>query len=240
MQAMYLLCSSKKGMSTNQLARTLGVHLKTAWHMTHRIRFAMDDSGSGPLGGEGQTLEVDETFWGKQGSIFVNGKGWQQKRGWGDKMKVISLVERKGRARSIKVNELNAKTVRETVLGNADTGSALMTDEARYYPRLGRQFASHESVNHAAKEYARKAEDGRVISTNTVEGFFGIFKRGMVGTYQHCNERHLHRYLAEFDFRYSNRVALGVSDEERTDRAIRGIVGKRLTYHETVHGEKDA
>jgi len=232
LQAIVMMCASKKGISSNQLHRVLGVTLRTAWHMSHRIRLAMDESGSGPLGGGGETVEVDETFWGQQGSIFINGKGWQQKRGWGDKMKVVTLVERKGRARSIKVDDLNAATVRGVVLDNADTKSALMTDEARYYRNIGKRFASHDSVNHSADEYVR-TEDGRKITTNTVEGFFSIFKRGMVGIYQHCDERHLRRYLAEFDFRYSNRAALGVNDTDRAAQAVIGAVGKRLTYRTT-------
>src|SRR5258707_1479088 len=124
--------------------------------------------------------------------------------------------------------------MRRIVFAHADTKSNLMTDQANAYRAIGRQFASHEGVNHSAEEWARKLADGTKAHTNTVEGFFSIFKRGMRGIYQHCDERHLHRYLAEFDFRYSNRVALGVSDEERTDRLIHGIVGKRLTYRETI------
>lgn len=234
LQAMYLMCSSKKGISTAQLQRTLGVHMKTAWHMTHRIRLAMDDKGSaGPLGGEGQTLEIDETFWGRQGEEFVNGKGWRRKSGWGDKMKVVTLVERKGRARSVKVESVNANSVRRVIMENADLRSALITDEARHYRRIGREFASHETVNHGRDEWGRGD-----VHTNTIEGFFSVFKRGMKGIYQHCNEQHLHRYAAEFDFRYNNRAALGVDDEERAERLIRGIIGKRLTYRETIDARK--
>jgi transposase-like protein len=182
-------------------------------------------------------VEVDETFWGKQPYEYRNDgeegqgamrQGWQRKRGTSDMMKIVTLVERGGRARSIKVNDLKAFTVRQVLLENLKKESNLMTDEARHYRKIGRQFASHESVNHGAHEYVRGD-----VTTNTVEGFFSIFKRGMRGIYQHCNESHLHRYCAEFDFRYNNRVALGVGDLERTDNAIKGFAGKRLTYRTT-------
>jgi transposase-like protein len=237
LQAFVLMCASKKGISTNQLHRSLGVTLRTAWHMSHRIRLAMDGGGSGPLGGEGETLEVDETFLGYRDGgpkwILHPEFGWQRDKGSSQRMTIVTLVERGGRARSIKVDDLHAKTLRAAVLGNADTKSALMTDERKTYKAIGRRFTSHGTVNHSAEEYARKTEDGRTVTTNTVEGFFSIFKRGMTGIYQDCGERHLHRYLAEFDFRYSNRVATGVNDTERTGRAVLGAVGKRLTYRTT-------
>ena len=238
LQAIVMMCSSKKGISSNQLHRTLGVTLRTAWHMSHRIRLAMDPGNSGgPLGGEGKTLEIDETFAGYKAAgptwEFHNERGWRRKGGWGDRIPVLTLVERGGRARSIKMDNVRARELRAAILANADTKSALMTDELIAYRNIGKRFASHESVNHSAEEYARKAEDGRTITTNTVEGFFSIFKRGMVGVYQHCDERHLHRYLAEFDFRYSNRAKLGVDDAARTERAVLGAVGKRLTYRTT-------
>src|SRR5947207_6324902 len=232
LQAFVLMCASKKGISTNQLHRSLGVTLRTAWHMSHRIRLAMDSSGSGSLGGEGMTLEVDETFYGyKEGGpkwILHPEFGWQRSRGTGQMRAVVTLVERGGKARSIRVDDVKAKTLRAVVLGNADTKSKLMTDDRRSYPAIGRRFASHGSVNHSAEEWVRGE-----THTNTVEGFFSIFKRGMVGVYQHCSEAHLHRYLAEFDFRYSNRIATGVDDNGRTERAIIGTVGKRLTYRTT-------
>lgn len=243
MQAMYLLCSSKKGISTNQLCRTLGVHMKTAWHISHRIRLAMGDHSDvfGPIGGEGKTIEVDETYIGKREDPkpnpwqFSNERGWhrQHGKGWHDKIAVVTLVERGGKARSIKAENVTARELSKIVFAHADTRSHLMTDQAHAYRGIGRQFASHESVNHGQEEWVRG--DAHV---NTAEGFFSVFKRGMRGTYQHCMERHLHRYLAEFDFRYNNRAALGVSDEERTDMLIRGIVGKRLTYRETVDARK--
>jgi hypothetical protein len=205
--AFRLMTSSKKGVSAHQIHRTLGITYKSAWFLMHRIREAMTDDGA-PLGGEGKTLEVDETFQG-----YVEGgptwilhpeHGWQKQKAWGDKRKVVTLVERRGRARSVKVETIRAIEVREVVLRNADTKSALMTDEAHMYRGIGRRFASHDSVNHGAEEWVRGD-----AHTNTVEGFFSIFKRGMVGVYQHCGEQHLHRYLTEFDFRYSNRVRLG-------------------------------
>jgi transposase-like protein len=232
LQAIHLMCSSKKGFSANQFARILGVDIKTGWFIGHRIREAMDESGSGPLGGEGKTLEADETFFGhKEGGAidpwyFDNELGWRKKRmAYSGKIPVVTLVERGGKARSVKVENVTAREVRRVVLDNADTASALMTDQARMYRRVGMRSASHESVDHSADEWVRG-----IAHTNTVEGFFSIFKRGMVGVYQHCSERHLHRYLAEFDFRYSNRIKLGVDDVERCARAVRGVVGKRLTY----------
>jgi transposase-like protein len=238
LQAMFLMASSKKGVSANQLHRTLGVTLKTAWFLAHRLREAMKDDGSfGPLGGEGKIIEVDETYLpistypDEAPATFVNGKGWVNRQGPNpDAMKVVTVVERKGRARSMKVDKLTASTVSQIVLANADTASRLMTDESKIYPRLGKQFAKHETVNHSQEEYARGD-----VSTNTVEGYFSVFKRGMRGTYQHCAEWHLQRYLAEFDFRYSNRIALGVDDLARTDEMVKGVVGKRLTY-QTVAG----
>jgi transposase-like protein len=241
LQAMYMLCSSKKGFSTNQLARTLGVHMKTAWHMSHRIRLAMDESGSGPLGGPGKIVESDEAY-----TVYKDGgptwvlhpTGWQKMRGPGDRVPVITLVERGGRARSRKVENVTAETLRNVVFGSADTKSRLMTDELRAYRRIGQRFAGHDAVNHGEEEWSRKLVDGTKAHVNTAEGFFSILKRGIYGCYFHVSEAHLHRYLAEYDFRYSNRAALGVDDEERTDRLIRGIVGKRLTYRETVDAKK--
>lgn len=224
LQAIYLIASSKKGFSSNQLHRTLGVTLKTAWFMSHRIREAMKDDGATLIGGEGVVLEVDETFFGQQPTIFVSGKGWQGKRGTGGMRKIVSLVERGGRARSIKVENLRKDEI-VRALESADRASVLNTDEAQHYRRIGLEFAGHKRVEHGRGEYGRKD-----AYTNTVEGFFSIFKRGMKGVYQHCGEQHLHRYLAEFDFRYSERQALGVNDAARADKLLAGIVGKRLTY----------
>lgn len=234
LQAIFLMCSSKKGVSAHQLHRTLEVTYKTAWFLAHRIRESMKDGGSTPMGGAGVVLEVDETFLGKQATVFVSGKGWQQRRGTGDMRKIVSLVERGGRARSIHVDSLQkAEMVR--AMQTADRASVLNTDQAQHYRRIGKEFADHQSVDHGKDEYVRY-DAGALTTTNTVEGFFSIFKRGMKGVYQHCSEQHLHRYLAEFDFRYSNRVALGVDDQERANRALKGVVGKRLTYRRPDSG----
>jgi transposase-like protein len=168
-----------------------------------------------------KVVEVDETFQGPADYVFVNDKGWQQKRGTASKRKIVSLVERGGRARSVKVKDLTTKTLKKVVSGNIVLDSTLNTDEAHHY----KEFSKHETVKHSIGEYKRGA-----TSTNTVEGFFSIFKRGMVGVYQHCGEQHLQRYLHEFDFRYSNRSKLGIEDGERTTLAIKGATGKRLTY----------
>ena len=226
--AFHLMAASKKGVSAHQLMRMLGLgSYRTAWFLAHRVREAMFDKDPEPLGGKDKTIEVDETFIGKPDMIFVNGKGWVHKSGTSTKRKVLTLVERGGRAVSIKVEDLTAHTIR-TVLGKyAVLDSTLNTDEAQHYKKPGKNFAKHEAVNHSSGEYARGD-----TTTNTVEGFFGIFKRGMTGVYQHCGENHLQAYLNEFDFRYSNRKALGVEDTERTRRAIKGAEGKRLLYRQ--------
>jgi transposase-like protein len=227
LQAMYMMCSSKKGMSTNQLARTLGVHMKTAWHMSHRIRLAMDDTtGSGPLGGNGKFVESDETFLGGR----ARNRAY---RAPAPKQAVVSLVERKGKVRSFHVPNVTAANLRPILEAKIDKASHLRTDESGVYWKVGARFASHRTVNHAQKEYVRGD-----ASTNAAENFFSIFKRGIFGCYFHVSEEHLHRYLAEFDFRHNNRIGLGVDDTERTDRAIRGIIGKRLTYRETINAAK--
>jgi hypothetical protein len=207
----------------------LDVTYKSAWFMAHRIREAMKEpNGSGPLGGNGKVVEVDETFFGPARDVFKNGRGWVKERGTHTKMKVLTLVERGGRARSVKVEDLTSDTLRKHLVTNISRASRLHTDEAQHYKSIGREFATHERVNHSEKEYARGD-----VTTNTVEGFFSIFKRGMVGVYQHCGEQHLKRYLAEFDFRYSNRAKLGVDDEMRAAIALKGIEGRRLTYRRT-------
>jgi transposase-like protein len=225
LQAIFLLCSSKKGISSNQLHRTLGVTLKTAWFMSHRIREAMRTCGlAPPMGGAGGIVEADETFVGrKEGSI--------KRRGHGHKNAVLSLVDRNsGQVRSFHVDSVSADTLVPIVKANVAKETAMMTDEWSGYYSLGDHFAGHESVSHKADEYVRGD-----VHTNTVEGYFSIFKRGMKGVYQHCGEQHLHRYVAEFDFRYSNRVKLGIDDAARAERALKGIVGKRLTYQTPHH-----
>jgi transposase-like protein len=230
MQAVYLMTSSKKGISAHQLHRVLEITYKAAWFLAHRIREAMRNDDPEPLGGKGKTVEVDETFIGKPESVFVNGKGWQLKRGTGTKQKVLTMVERGGRAISIKVDDLTIPTIKRILGANVVLDSTLNTDEAQHYKQPGEAFDAHHAVNHGNEEYAREEADGSKTTTNTVEGFFGIFKRGMKGVYQHCGEQHLHRYLAEFDFRYSNRIALGVDDKQRALMAIAGVSGKRLLY----------
>jgi transposase-like protein len=231
LKAIYLICSSKKGISTRQIQRTFGGSMKTAWFLGHRIREAMSDDGSVDIGGGGGAIEIDETFLGKQATVFVNGKGWRTKTGTADMQKIVATVERGGRVRSIKVDSLQKPEIVRAMEG-VSRDSHLNTDSAQHYRRLGLEFLSHEMVDHGAHEYVRGD-----THTNTVEGVFSIFKRGMRGIYQHCSEKHLHRYLAEFDFRYSNRIALGVDDKARADNALQGIAGKRLTY-ETVSARR--
>jgi transposase-like protein len=242
--AFRLMASSKKGVSAHQLHRTLGITYKSAWFLGHRIRECMTETDPTPLGGEGKTVEADETYFGKRAGFerepdqwVLTSEGWRnmtdrrsEKR---DRNIVVTLVERDGKARSVHVDDLTLQTLNQAVTANADKKSALMTDELRTYRRIGRQFASHDSVNHSEEEYVRKLKDGRKAHTNTVEGYYSIFKRGMKGIYQHCSEKHLPRYLAEFDFRYSYRVRLGVDDMARTTLAIEGAAGKRLTYRRT-------
>lgn len=226
LQAIFLMCSSKKGISANQLHRTLGVTLKTAWFVGHRIREAMRDGSLAPFGVGGGPVEVDETFIGRE-------PGKPVKRAYHHKLKVLALVDREtGRARSMVVNNLRPETVAPILRENMAREARLMTDEAGHYLRVGREFADHGVVRHGKDEYVNPLD--RTIHTNTIEGYFSVFKRGMKGVYQHCAKRHLHRYLAEYDFRYNNRVALGVNDLERTSRALSGIVGKRLKYRDSL------
>ena len=227
LQVIHLFCASKKGISTRQIQRMLDCSMKTAWFLGHRIREAMKDDGLAPIGGNGMTIEADETFWGQQDFQFTNGKGWRRRDGWGDKMKIVSLVERSGRARSIHIDNLGMEEVTRA-LETADRDSHLNTDSARHYRKIGKEFLSHGAVDHSRREYARGT-----VHSNTVEGFFSIFKRGMVGVYQHCDASHLHRYLSEFDFRYSFREKVGFNDTMRAEAALKGVVGKRLTYETT-------
>jgi transposase-like protein len=222
LQAMYLIAGSKKGISSNQLHRTLGVTLKTAWFMSHRIREAMRDGEFAPFGGNGSVVEVDETYIGQRKGVPTPRGGVQHK------MKVLSLVERGGRARSIVVDKVHIETIIPILRENIARESHVMTDDHGVYRNIRTIFAAHNVVRHQVGEYVVGE-----AHTNTIEGFYSIFKRGMRGVYQYCSEKHLHRYLAEFDFRYSNRVALGCNDADRADRLLGGIVGKRLTYQTT-------
>jgi transposase-like protein len=222
-QATYLLCSSKKGVSSHQLARTLGVTVKTAWFVSHRIREAMVAGKLPyPMGEGGKAVESDETFIGRRKGVPKRGGGF------GHKMKVHSLVERGGQVRSVVLDSVSRTAVEKIIRENVSPDARLMTDTAQYYVKSGFGTAEHHMVNHYADEYVRG--DAHV---NTLEGFFSVFKRGMKGIYQHCEEQHLHRYLAEFDFRYNNRSKLGVEDRARTETALRGIVGKRLKYRDS-------
>jgi len=228
LQCVHLMASSKKGISSNQLARTLGVTLKTAWFMSHRVREAMRILGvAEPMGGEGSTLEADLTFVGRK-------PGTKVRVGPSHMNAVLSLVERDGKSRSFHVPNVRGATLHAVIEKHASRKSELMTDEENTFVGIGWNFASHGTVKHRIDEYVRY-EGNRIVSTNTVEGFFSILKRGINGVYQHVSEAHLHRYLAEFDFRYSNRVRLGVDDVARADRALKGIVGKRLTYRTANH-----
>ena len=213
--AFYLLSSSKKGISTHQLHRMLGVTYKTAWFMTHRIREAMRESFPPPIGGEGKTVEVDETFIG-------NKKGYKRSSGFRHKHAVLTLVERDGPSRSFHVQGVSQGHLLPHMTKHIAKKTAIKTDEAWAYKNVKLWYPDHQKVNHSAGEYVRGDSH-----TNTIEGFFSIFKRGMIGVYQHCGEKHLFRYLGEFDFRYSNRK---ITDWERTSIALKGIEGKRLTY----------
>lgn len=217
--ATHLMCSSKKGISSKQLERVLGVSYKTAWFMSHRIRAAMATTTTGQMGGGGKAVEADETYVGSK-NRFKN-----KVRSGAHKHAIFSLVERDGKVRSFHVANVNVRNLKPILRGQVASDSHLMTDEARIYAPLGKDFAKHSTVNHGVKEYARGP-----VTTNTVEGFFSILKRGLNGVYQHVSEQHLQRYVTEFDFRYNNREALGVNDEQRAAELLKGIQGKRLTY----------
>lgn len=227
--ATYLMSASKKGVSAHQLHRTLGVTYKTAWFMAHRIREAMNPADPSPLGGAGKVVEVDETYVGGKESNKHANKRLTKHDHLGGKQAVLTLVERDGRARSFHVPRVTAKTLRPIIVKTADRASHLMTDGARMYPKVGKEFAAHSAVDHAAGEYVRMG----FHHSNTVENYFSILKRGVTGTFHHVSEAHLARYLAEFDFRYSHRSGLGVDDEARTNELLRNVGGKRLTYRRT-------
>jgi len=231
MLASYLMASSKKGVSAHQLHRTLGVTYKTAWFMAHRLREAMAEETPTAMGGEGKFVEADETVIGGKEKNKRLSKRNPKNIGAVGKQIAFTLVERNGRARSFHVANVSGRTLRPIIMKHVDRKSALMTDDAGQYRPIGAEFARHDPVNHSIEEYVR----GDAYS-NTVESFFALLKRGVYGTFHHVSEAHLHRYLAEFDFRYSNRIALGVTDTMRTDEMLRGIGGKRLTYRRTREG----
>ncbi|HEU4969980.1 IS1595 family transposase [Sphingomonas sp.] len=224
LQAVHLIVSSKKGISAHQLSRVLEVQYKSAWFLAHRIREAMRSGDLAPFGSGGGAVEVDETYFGvKQGRTRNTGGGHAHKFG------VLALVDRDTRTmRTFTFDRFKAEEVHPIVRANISREARLMTDEARMYSKIGKEFAEHGTTLHGIKQYVHPED--RTIHTNTVEGAFSIFKRGMKGVYQHCGEQHLHRYLAEFEFRYNTRVANGFDDRARSHEALKGLVGKRLTY----------
>lgn len=231
LQAIHLVCSSKKGISAHQLHRVLEITYKSAWFLHHRIREAMRSEDFTSMGGPGKIVEIDETYIGRLEGVP------KAKAGAGHKNTVLTLVERGGNAVSFHIDYATASRIVPIVRDNIARETAIMTDEAQVYKMVAPNFASHSSVNHAAKEWGRyeiKPETGFVnVNTNTIEGYFSIFKRGMKGVYQHCAEKHLHRYLAEFDFRYSHRAKLGYNDSMRSVKALMGVRGKRLLYRDS-------
>lgn len=222
--ATFLMASSKKGMSAHQLHRSLGVTYKTAWFMFHRIREAMRDNSPVSFGSGGGTVEVDETFIGRDKTIKPAGE--KKGRGFHHKYKILALVDRdSGKARSIVVDDLKQSTLLPILRKNIAKEAVIYTDEASQYINLKSNFADHDFVRHSAGEYGRG-----IVHTNTIEGYFSVFKRGMKGVYQHCGRQHLHRYAGEFEFRYNHRAANGVNDTMRADAILKGAEGKRLTY----------
>jgi transposase-like protein len=235
LQAVHLMCASKKGMSAKQLERMLGVTYKTAWFMAHRIREAMTGDNSTLLGGPGSSgiVEVDETYWGRNDVPVNSPRNIVSTK---HKMMVVSLVERHGDKRSFHLTEttVNGATLGPILKAQIAQTARLMTDEHRAYREPGKYFASHESVSHARKEYARGD-----VTSNTAESSFAILKRGLIGTFHSVSEKHLQRYCNEFDFRWNTRQSQGVNDNMRADMALKGIAGKRLTYRRTA-GEQEA
>jgi len=229
LMAAFLLCASKKGISAHQMHRMMGITYKSAWFMMHRLREAMAPAGKlPPMGGEGKYVEADETFYGNKPGMKRKHMGSKHKHA------ILALVERGGEVRSFVVPKVGLSLYPIILKNVKREGTKFQTDTAPWYKGASDFFPDHSMVDHMANEYARGD-----ATTNTIEGVFSIFKRGMVGTYQHCGEQHLHRYLAEFDFRYSNRAALEISDEVRAEKALKGIVGKRLTYRR-IGGEANA
>jgi transposase-like protein len=214
--AMHLMTASKKGVSAHQLHRMLGITYESAWFLAHRLREAMRDPSPGPIGGDNKIVEVDETYMGGKAKNRAHNAPPKKEA-------VMALVERESEVRSFHVANVTAKTTRPMIVKVASRASYLMTDESLVYPKLGREFAGHGSVNHSADEYVR----GGFWHTNTIENYFSILKRGVYGVYHHVSEAHLKRYLVEFDFRYNNRH---ITDAERAVKALEGIRGKRLTY----------
>jgi transposase-like protein len=233
LQAFHLMASSKKGFSAHQLHRTLGITYRSAWFMAHRVRECMRTGGISPLGGTGKIVEADETYYGKteEPRVSKQRRGRPYKvgsRGPRDKRPIVALVERGGEVRTFHVPVASKANVMAIVNENVLKETRLHTDESNLYRGADQHFASHETVKHSAHEYARGD-----VHTNSAEGYFSVFKRGMTGVYQHCAEKHLHRYLAEYDFRYNTRSKLGIEDGERAALAIKNATGKRLTYRQS-------
>jgi transposase-like protein len=240
LQAFHLMCSSKKGVSAHQLHRTLDITYRSAWFMAHRIRECMRTGGLAPLGGIGKVVEADETYYGRVDTPRTqrtSGQPFIKKGKQANKRPIVALVERGGNVRTFHVPVADQGTVQSIVRENIARESRLHTDESRLYWGLAREYFAHEAVRHSGDEYVRDSNiigfnetERHKVHTNSAEGYFSIFKRGMRGVYQHCGEKHLHRYLAEYDFRYNHRAALGYNDGERAALAIKSADGKRLTY----------
>lgn len=239
--AFHLMAASKKGVSAHQLHRMLGVTYKSAWFLAHRVREAMKDDGSkGPLGGEGKVVEADETYHGRRETPVKSkqrgDRPYTKRKRPFDKRSVVALVERGGEVRMFHVEHATAANVRDVLVRNVKRETVLHTDESKLYVETGKEFAQHRTVKHSAGEYVRY-EMPTIVHTNTIENVFSVFKRGMTGVYQHCGESHLHRYLAEFEFRYNRRSGLGFGDDQRAADAMRGAAGKRLMYRQPSEGE---
>ena len=242
LQAFHLMTSSKKGISAHQLHRTMNITYEAAWFMAHRIREAMRAGGLDPLGGAGKIVEADETYYGRMErprTEKTRGGAYTKSGKTANKRPIVALVERGGSVRTFHTAFVDKETINRIIGENIARETHLHTDESRLYNDAHKMFAAHETVKHSVGQYARTAvhfdaETGGYSServhTNSAEGYFGVFKKGMRGVYQHCAEKHLHRYLAEYDFRFNHRSALGVNDGERATLAVKSAAGKRLTY----------
>jgi transposase-like protein len=233
--ATHLMMASKKGMSALQIGRMLGLSKKTAWFLCHRIRESLRETKIEPLGGKGKTVEMDETFVGGLEKNKHRSKRKHVGTGGAGKEAVYSLVERGGKVRSHHVPAVNADNLRPIIEAHISGATVVYTDEGGASKKLGRAFDKHDSVNHSLGEYVRGD-----VHTNTIEGYFSILKRGINGVYHHVSQQHLKRYLAEFDFRYNERSALGVNDADRMSKSIGGIIGKRLTYRRSNKTQSNA
>ena len=228
LMAAHMLQSGKNGVSAHEIHRNLKVTYKTAWFMMHRLREAMKELNSTPMGGKGKSVQADETYYGN-----TSRRSKSYKKGLRHKQGVFALIEPKGRVRTFHLKPANLNNVRDALLANVDRASELHTDESPLYPETGKEFAAHKRVKHGWRKYHGIFVGKEGQTTNAVENFFGNFKRSMKGTYRFCSEQHLARYLAEFEFRHNYRSGLGFNDGERTAKALKGIEGKRLTYRPT-------